>query len=248
MNKYNPEEEKNEKSLNNQHENESEILMPNSKEETPLKNEITEENISENIKPTEEVEKELSQEVRDEEGTPQPEVVREIETIEEYEEKTAGFWIRFWAFIADNLIVSAIIGILVNPIFYLMDWDLSGANWYAPITIISGIFYYAYFVITTKYFQQTVGKMIFGLKVKPIHGEKLTWSTVLFREIVSRFINNTIMPLYVIVAFTPKNMGIQDYFADTIVVQEKVYVKNEKKIVKVKEKQIEVNDSIHPTA
>lgn len=176
-----------------------------------------------------------------------PEVtkIQVTESVVEYEERTAGFWIRFWAFITDSLIVSAVVGILINPIFYIMHWDVNGSTWYAPITIISAIFYYTYFVVMTKIWQQTVGKIIFGLKVVPVQGEKLSWSTVLFRELVGRFINNTPFFLpYIVVAFTPKNIGCHDYFADTYVIQEKVYVKKEKKIVK----QIEVNDSIHPTA
>lgn len=241
MTNYNPKEERNDHELKNDNETEQKSSNEHSvdqqlDEQTTLSTENRSEVTEGSQQSTEATEEKASA----------TKVIREIETIEEYEEKTAGFWIRFWAFITDSLIVSAVIGILVNPFFYLLDLDLSSTDWYAPITIISGIVYYTYFVITTKIWQQTVGKMIFGLKVIPTHGEKLTWSSVLFREIVSRFINNTIMPLYLIVAFTPKNMGIQDYVADTLVVQEKVFVKNEKKIVK--EKQVEVNDSIHPTA
>ena len=161
-----------------------------------------------------------------------PKVIREIEVLEEYEEKTAGFWIRFWAFLIDTMPVSAIIGILVNPIFLLMDWNLHSTEWYAPITIISGVFYYTYFVVTTKLWQQTVGKMIFGLKVISTEDKKLTWGTILFRETVSRFICNKIPIVYIMVAFTPKNKGLQDYIADTIVIQEKVFVKNKKEIIK----------------
>lgn len=173
-------------------------------------------------------------------------LVQEVEVVEEYEEKHAGFWIRFWAFITDGLIVSALVSILVKPVFYLFGWDLSKSEWYAPMTIISGIFYYAYFIIMTKFWQQTVGKMIFGLKVKHLKEEKLSWGTVLFRELVCRFINNTIWLPYLMIAFTPKNQGLQDYIADTIVVHEKVYVKNEKKVIK--EKIIEADASVHHTA
>ena len=155
------------------------------------------------------------------------------EEIEQYEEKTAGFWVRFWAFAIDSLLVSAIVGIVVNPVFRLFGWSLNDSNWYAPITIVSAVIYYAYFVLTTKIWDQTIGKMIFGLKVKRVNGEKLDWMTVLFREIVGRFINNTIKILYIIVAFMPQNKGLNDVIADTIVVHEKVYIKN-KMIVRTK--------------
>jgi len=150
-------------------------------------------------------------------------------TNENYALKTAGFWIRFWAFLLDGFIITAVIGILVNPIFYIMDWSLSETMWYAPISIISAIFYYSYFVLMTKFFGQTLGKMIFGLRVISLKHEKLTWSDVLFRDWIGRIINNIFMPLYILIVILPNNQGLHDYFADTTVVHEKVYI--EKSVV-----------------
>ncbi|MGE7914666.1 RDD family protein [Lysinibacillus xylanilyticus] len=150
-------------------------------------------------------------------------------TNENYALKTAGFWIRFWAFLLDGFIITAVIGILVNPIFYIMDWSLSETVWYAPISIISAIFYYSYFVLMTKFFGQTLGKMIFGLRVISLKHEKLTWSDVLFRDWIGRIINNIFMPLYILIVILPNNQGLHDYFADTTVVHEKVYI--EKNVV-----------------
>lgn len=158
------------------------------------------------------------------------EIVR-VTLQEQYEEKTAGFWMRLWAFAIDSLIASSIVGIFINPIFHLFDWSLSDSNWYAPIAVISGLIYYSYFVVMTKIWQQTIGKMVFGIKVKTINGEKLNWGTVIFREVVGRFINNTIPVLYIIIAFMPNNKSIQDIIADTIVVHEKVYIKSKKEII-----------------
>ncbi len=141
-----------------------------------------------------------------------------------YTLKTAGFWIRFWAFLLDGFIVSAVVGILINPIFYLMDWSLSESVWYAPISIITAILYYSYFVLMTKFFGQTLGKMVFGLRVISLKHDQLTWSDVLFRDWIGRIINNIFMPLYILVVILPENQGLHDYFADTTVVHEKVYI------------------------
>ena len=144
---------------------------------------------------------------------------------QQYALKTAGFWVRFWAFLIDSLVISAVIGICINPIFYVMDWSLAESNWYAPISIISAIIYYAYFVLMTKYLGQTLGKMAFGLRVVSVKHEQLSWSDVLFREWIGRLINNVcFMLLYVLVAILPNNQGLHDYFADTKVVHEKIYV------------------------
>lgn len=144
-----------------------------------------------------------------------------------YELKTAGFWVRFWAFVLDGLVISAIIGIAVNPIFYLMDWSLSESVWYAPISIISAVLYYCYFVLMTKFFGQTLGKMALGLRVVSLKQDKLQWSDVLFREWIGRLISNIFTPLYILVAILPDNQGIHDYFAETTVVHEKVYIAKE---------------------
>ncbi|WP_341300068.1 RDD family protein [Lysinibacillus sp. FSL H8-0500] len=141
-----------------------------------------------------------------------------------YTLKTAGFWIRFWAFLLDGFIVSAVVGILINPIFYLMDWSLSESVWYAPISIITAILYYSYFILMTKFFGQTLGKMVFGLRVISLKHDQLTWSDVLFRDWIGRIINNIFMPLYILVVILPENQGLHDYFADTTVVHEKVYI------------------------
>ena len=155
---------------------------------------------------------------------------RKVAEFVTYTNKEAGFWIRFWAFIIDSLIVSSIIGICINPIFHLFDWNLNSTNWYAPIVIISGIIYYAYFVLMTKFFAQTLGKMIFGLKVKKDSGEQLDWMTVLFREGVGRFVSNTFMKLpYLIVVVTPNHKALHDFVADTVVIHEETYKETRRK-------------------
>lgn len=156
-------------------------------------------------------------------------VIETVDTAVELEPsmqlKTAGFWMRFWAFVIDSLVISSIVGIAVQPLFAVMDWSVSDSVWYAPFTIISGLIFYAYFVLMTKFFKQTLGKMVFGMKVQKDNGEALDWMTVLFREGVGRFINGTMLYLpYLIVAFAPNNKSIADYFADTVVVHENIYV------------------------
>lgn len=154
---------------------------------------------------------------------PGEQIVREVEV---YEQKAAGFWVRFWAFLIDTLVVSAIIGIVVNPIFHLMDWSFDDSLWYRPIVILSAVVYYAYFILLTKFWSQTVGKMIFGLRVKKDNGEPMDWFSVLFREGVGRFISNTFFKLpYLIVVFTPNHKAIQDFVADTTVVHEEAFTK-----------------------
>lgn len=130
----------------------------------------------------------------------------------------AGFWMRFWAYLLDLVVVGSLNRMLVKPVFRLVDVPLVDFNFFAPISIVTAIVFYLYFVLMTKFFKQTLGKMVFGLKVVNLKNTQLTWGTVLFREWIGRFISSTIIVGYLISAFLPKKQGLHDLFADTTVV------------------------------
>jgi uncharacterized RDD family membrane protein YckC len=115
----------------------------------------------------------------------------------DYNHLQAGFWIRFWAYLIDLLVIGSVNRIVIYPLFVLM----------------------------TKYFNQTLGKMIFGIKVISIKEETISWGTILFRELIGRYISKTIWIGYIIVAFTPKKQGLHDIFSDTQVIHEKLFIK-----------------------
>jgi uncharacterized RDD family membrane protein YckC len=133
----------------------------------------------------------------------------------------AGFWMRFWAYLIDIIVVGSVTRLLINPIFRAMDVSLIDTSMFAPIAIMDAVVFYGYFILMTKYFSQTIGKMVLGLKVIELNGSKPSWGTVVFRELIGRFISATVLILYIVVAFTNKKQGIHDLFADTTVVQEK---------------------------
>lgn len=144
--------------------------------------------------------------------------------ISDYQHLLAGFWIRFWAYIIDLIVIGSINRMIVNPLFNLLGWD---GKWFifSPMSIAASLIFFAYFVLMTKYFQQTLGKMIFGIKVVSTKTNTLDWGTILFRELIGRYISKTIWILYLVVAFTPKKQGLHDIFADTQVFHEKLYTK-----------------------
>lgn len=144
-----------------------------------------------------------------------------------YERKPAGFWVRFWAYLIDLLVISAATSILLKPVFALLGIDTGNVPWYAPFAILSAILFYAYFVLMTKFLGQTLGKMIFAIRVVSLKKDSLDWGTLLFREWIGRFISATVLPLYLIVGFTPLKQGVHDYFADTTVVHEQSFRKRQ---------------------
>lgn len=130
----------------------------------------------------------------------------------------AGFWMRFWAYLLDIVVVGSIVRILIKPMFRMLDIPISESSMFAPFSIVSAVIFYLYFVLMTKYLNQTLGKMVFGLKVVSINCNQLNWGSILFREWIGRYISATIIVGYIIVAFLPKKQGIHDLFTDTTVI------------------------------
>nr|WP_249745437.1 RDD family protein [Mesobacillus boroniphilus] len=132
----------------------------------------------------------------------------------------AGFWTRFWAYLLDLIVIGSINRMIINPVFRALDISLIEDGIFSSMAIATAVIFYLYFVLMTKFLGQTLGKMVFGLKVVELDGKDLTWGTVIFREWIGRFISATIMVLYVVVAFTKKKQGLHDLFADTTVIYE----------------------------
>jgi uncharacterized RDD family membrane protein YckC len=129
--------------------------------------------------------------------------------------RLAGFWIRALSYAVDLVIVSALTYLITTPLF---DGDVA---W--PVLKVTffyvGIIGSFYFILMTKYFGQTVGKMLFGLQVVRKDGEPLDWLTVLFREGVGRFLAQYVFCIgFLWAAFHPRKNGWHDLIADTYVI------------------------------
>ncbi|HLR59098.1 MAG TPA: RDD family protein [Pseudogracilibacillus sp.] len=134
----------------------------------------------------------------------------------------AGFWMRLWAYLIDVIVIFSISGLFTSPLSLLDSFaNFSLLGFGSAAAIISGLVYYSYFLIMTKLTGQTIGKMIFNLKVISKNTGRVSWFDLLFREVVGRFIYNTIFIMklvYLVVAFTPKKQGIHDMIGNTYVV------------------------------
>lgn len=158
----------------------------------------------------------------------------EKETVVDFTNLLAGFWIRFWAYLIDLVVVGSINRILIYPLLQLIGINTNDSFIFSVVSITTAITFFAYFVVMTKLLKQTLGKMVFGLKVVSNKGEEnLNWGTILFRELIGRYISKMIWIGYVIVAFTAKKQALHDIFADTLVIHEKVFSKSikEKSVV-----------------
>ena len=130
----------------------------------------------------------------------------------------AGFWMRFWAYLADLLVIGSLNRILIHPIFKF--YEGTDDLWFSAEGFLTGIVFFLYFVLMTKFLNQTLGKMIFGLKVVALKEEAkvISWGTVLFRELIGRYISKVTWIGYLLAGLLPKKQALHDVFADTSVV------------------------------
>jgi Predicted membrane protein/domain len=133
----------------------------------------------------------------------------------------AGFWIRFWAFCVDMICITALTSMSIGLLFRLCHWPKAD-DLFSLYGFLSIVIYLAYFILMTKLNHgQTVGKMIFGIRVVGFTEEELSWQTVIIREGVVRFILQANIFLYlgyIPTIFTTRKQHVADYFAETSVV------------------------------
>lgn len=167
----------------------------------------------------------------------------EVIRTERFRPKFAGFWTRFWAYVIDLLIVSSISGIFIKPVFRVLDVNISNPSFllFSPYKVTLLIVFLSYFALMTKFAGQTVGKMIIGIKVVAKDGGNLTWSTVLFREVIGRFISRLLTLPYLLVIFMPNKEALHDLFADTYVVHEQSF---EREVIETRQER--KGEELHP--
>lgn len=142
-------------------------------------------------------------------------------TTTEKDSENVGFWLRLAAYIIDIIIISSINGILLGPLMFVNNGYPIEVSLWTVNGIIATVIYYVYFLVMTKQFQQTLGKMIVGIKVIQFDEKQLTWGDVFYREVIGRIIHNVFFFLklmYLLVAFSKEKRGFHDMIGHTRVV------------------------------
>ena len=140
----------------------------------------------------------------------------------DYAHAYASFGLRAFAFIVDMLVIGAINKILINVLGIDLDYEIYGIEMAEILRWIVTILYFVIISLVTK--GQSLGKMIVGIRVVSLTSDKLDLGRILIREIAGRFIQNTIMILYLLPIFTPKNQSLIDFFVDTAVVKDDAFI------------------------
>jgi len=137
--------------------------------------------------------------------------------------RAAGFWVRLLAFVIDLAVIACLNSIIWDAIISPASRDGFIYGMIKKNALFLGLTGAAYFILMTHYYQQTLGKMIAGIKVVQRSGDPLSWTTVIFRELVARSLSQ-LMGLnlgYVFCWFNADKRCLHDFLSDTWV----VYVK-----------------------
>nr|WP_313955603.1 RDD family protein [Staphylococcus argensis] len=87
----------------------------------------------------------------------------------------AGFGIRLVSFIIDVLIIHGLQRLILAPLnhfTHIPDWKL-WINYFSVDHLVKALIFYLYFVLLTKCFKQTLGKMICNIRVERVDREAL---------------------------------------------------------------------------
>ncbi|TMW71731.1 RDD family protein [Alteribacter natronophilus] len=150
-------------------------------------------------------------------------VARTSEDTRSEEYVLGGFWMRFWAYTIDVILVSSLSGVIAGSLLRLAGIQNATLGIYSLAGFLGALTGFVYFVLMTKFYRQTLGKMILGMRVVSVKRETLTWGDVIIREVFGRSIHQSLIitnALYLVVAFDSRKQGIHDKFADTAVVLE----------------------------
>ena len=141
-----------------------------------------------------------------------------------------GFWQRYMAFAVDSVILFFVIVIFILLGFVAVEWGSAGGRalpFLRQVRIILPIFLPLAFVLATAYFTvfhgaggQTIGKMIFGLRVVQTDGNALSFFQAFGRALLYAVSAFPFFLGFYWAGFTSKKLAWHDRIAGTMVVRE----------------------------
>lgn len=146
----------------------------------------------------------------------------------------AGFWIRFVACFIDGIIIGIPMFIIASIVGVFSFFSASETSYeynaaYDETFMIIDIFIYvASLMFSIMYYagmhaskwQGTLGKIIVGIKVTDLSGERISFARALGRYFAT-ILSSILYIGYIMAAFTKKKQSLHDFIASTIVVYKK---------------------------
>ena len=131
----------------------------------------------------------------------------------------AGFWMRVIAYVIDWVLVEAVmvvVAILVGMGLEGGTMEALTGNTLGLVGLLVGLGYWA--VLESSSRQATVGKMVVGLKVTDLQGNRISFARALGRTLAKLLSGLLLLIGYFMVAFTARKQGLHDKLAGTLVV------------------------------
>jgi uncharacterized RDD family membrane protein YckC len=143
-----------------------------------------------------------------------------------------GFWIRFIAFLIDALIVR----VVVSPFGAIFGLGGLAVGGFGPhfgrhglglpyfvfgsgaiaVLVLGGSWLYEAFMLSSSY-QATLGKMIFGMKVTDLYGNRISFARATGRHF-AKWLSGMLLGIgYIMAGFTERKQGLHDMLAGTLV-------------------------------
>ena len=135
----------------------------------------------------------------------------------------AGFWLRFWAYSIDLLILAALpilLSVIIAPLFFTGPLALVGlglAIFILPVLATEGWVYYA--LMETSSYQATFGKRVLGLKVTGMNGERVSFGAATIRYFAKILSHLMLNFGFIMAAFTEKKQALHDIIASCLVIR-----------------------------
>jgi len=125
---------------------------------------------------------------------------------------------RFFAWIVDFIIISAISTLVIFILFQSLDHELENFIMNDGTYVPTSIMFFLYWIILEYKTGQTIGKKMFNLKITNIHGEKPNLKEVIISSLGKSFI----LPIDVVLGWMLTNEKRQRIFnklGETLVVK-----------------------------
>ena len=130
-----------------------------------------------------------------------------------------GFWMRAIAYLIDSVIVQVV---LVGVALAMGAGSLEGvleamaSGLLAVVSIVISLGYWA--GMESSSLQATVGKLVIGVKVVDLEGNRLSFGRALGRTLAKILSGVLLLIGYLMVAFSARKQGLHDRIAGTLVV------------------------------
>jgi len=140
----------------------------------------------------------------------------------------AGFWIRFVAFIIDAIIVRVVVA-PIGMIFGIaglaggmthgfphLGMAIFGGGVTFMFALVASWLYEA--LMESSSYQATLGKMIFGMKVTDLNGNRISFAQATGRHF-AKLLSWILFIGFIMVGFTERKQGLHDILAGTLVLK-----------------------------